>query len=73
MNDLAQKVNNVVKEFSHFPGPIMQAQTKRIGKTVDTLEINDIPQLAEAIGRAIANFSNPAKGEEARKKILVIK
>ncbi len=72
MNDLARQIMEIIKEYSHFPGPILQSQTKRMGKTAENIDYGDLPQLAEYVGKSIGSFSNPVKGEEAKEKILNI-
>ncbi len=72
MNDLAQKISDIIREYSHFPGPILQTQVKRLGITVDDISYADLPQLADYISKSIASFSNPVKGEEAKRKLMSI-
>jgi hypothetical protein len=69
-NDLSRKIHDILAKYSHFPEPILVTQCKRLGKTPRDLSLSDLPQLAEFIKKAISNFSNPQRAEEARLAIL---
>ncbi len=62
MNPLAQRIFAVLQQHAVFPLPILKAQCKHLKKTPETIGREDLPRLAEAIGRAVALFSNPEKG-----------
>jgi len=70
LNELSKKIIEVVARYSYFPLPILRAQSKRLGKSPETVTADDLPQLAEFIGKSIGDFSNPAKAQEAKPAIL---
>ena len=59
MNELAQRIHDVVAKHSIFATPILNAQCKHLKKTPDTIDRTDLPKLASYIGKAVALFSNP--------------
>jgi len=69
-NDLSRKIHDILAKYSHFPEPILVTQCKRLGKTPRDLSASDLPQLADFIKKAINNFSNPQRADEARQAIL---
>jgi hypothetical protein len=69
-NELARKIHDLLTQYSHFPAPILVTQCKRLGKTPLDIALQDLPQLAEYIKKAISNFSNPQRAEEARLAVL---
>jgi hypothetical protein len=70
INALSQKILEVIANYSHFPLPILKAQSKRMGRTPADLTAADLPELAGYIGKSIADFSNPVKGGEVKEAIL---
>jgi len=73
MNDLAKRLHALIGQYTAFPGPILTAQCKYIKKTPSTIEPADLEKLSTYIGRAVALFSNPAKGQELEKAIARLK
>jgi hypothetical protein len=68
-NYLALQLYELVKKFCYFPHAIIKTQCKRINKTPGTVTVEDLPVLAPWIGKSVATFTNPIKGEEVEKEI----
>jgi hypothetical protein len=68
-NTLAEQVLQIVREYSVLAKPIVSHQCERIGKTPATLELQDLGVLAEAVGKAVGNFTTPVKGQLAEHAI----
>ena len=64
MNELAKALQDLVARYTVFPGPIVNAQCKHIGKSPATITREDLPRLAPYIAKAVALFANPEKAKE---------
>ncbi len=71
-NALALQIYTIIKAFCYFPTAIIKTQCKRINKTPGTISANDLAVLAPEIGRSVAMFTNPLKGQEVEKAISAL-
>ncbi len=71
-NELAMKIREILTQYTRLPDAIIQVQCKSIGKTPKDITKSDLNALSERIGKALALFTNPAKGESATHQIRLL-
>jgi len=72
-NDLAKSIYEIVKDYTCFPEILLNTQLRKFGKTSESITAADLPELAEAIGKALLTFTNPTKSETAKQAILKLR
>ncbi len=69
-NELSKRLRDLISQYSHFPEPILITQCKRLGKLPKDITRADLPLLSEYVRKAIGNFANPQRAEEAAQAVL---
>ncbi len=72
MNELAQKIHDILGKHTIFATPILTAQCRYIKKTPETIDRTDLPRLASYIGKAVALFSNPETAQAVEQAIKAL-
>ncbi len=66
LNDLSERVFDVLRQFTAFPWPLLETQAKRTGCDPANLGRPSLARLIEPLAEGVARFNSPEAGREVQ-------
>ncbi len=73
LSPTAERVRDILLQYSRLADAILSAQSKAIGKTPADLGPADLERLTPRIVAALSMFTNPEKGKQAGERLLALR